>query len=125
MGWKSAWPNGITTAKPAQGWEVHTQQDSVAVARKVKAVIAQIRGQLPEGLQLITWWDDSEAYDERITTLLEDGLSGFLLVCLVLTLFLRLRVALWAAYGRWAAKLTAERSINQVNPWIKVQPGTS
>jgi multidrug efflux pump subunit AcrB len=91
----------------AQGWEIHTEQDSVAVARQVKATVEAIRGKLPEGLRLITWWDDSEAYDERIATLLEDGLSGFILVCLVLTLFLRLRVALWAGVGIFTSVLGA------------------
>lgn len=89
----------------AQGWEIHTEQDSVAVARQVKATIGDMRAKLPEGLRLITWWDDSQAYDERIGTLLEDGLSGFLLVCLVLTLFLRLRVALWAGVGIFTSVL--------------------
>ncbi|TPQ24827.1 efflux RND transporter permease subunit, partial [Methylomonas koyamae] len=91
----------------AQGWEVHTERDSVAVARKVKSEIAAMRAGLPEGLRLITWWDDSQAYDERIGTLLEDGLSGFLLVCLVLTLFLRVRVALWAGVGIFTSVLGA------------------
>lgn len=91
----------------AQGWEVHTAQDSVAVARKVKATVEQLRQQLPPGLRLITWWDDSQAYDERIDTLLEDGLSGFLLVCLVLSLFLRVRVALWAGVGIFTSVLGA------------------
>jgi len=83
----------------AQGWEVHTESDSVQVASQVKATIESIRAGLPEGLRLICWWDDSQAYDERIATLLEDGLGGFVLVCLVLTLFLRARVALWAVVG--------------------------
>jgi multidrug efflux pump subunit AcrB len=91
----------------AQGWEIHTEQDSVAVARQVKSAIEEMRGGLPEGLRLITWWDDSQAYDERIGTLLEDGLSGFVLVCLVLTLFLRLRVALWAGVGIFTSVLGA------------------
>lgn len=91
----------------AQGWEIHAEQDSVAVARQVKATVETLRASLPEGLRLITWWDDSQAYDERIGTLLEDGLSGFLLVCLVLTLFLRLRVALWAGVGIFTSVLGA------------------
>ena len=91
----------------AQGWEIHTEHDSVAVARQVKSTVLAIRGSLPEGLRLITWWDDSQAYDERIGTLLEDGLSGFLLVCLVLTLFLRLQVALWAGVGIFTSILGA------------------
>ncbi|WP_347987684.1 efflux RND transporter permease subunit [Methylomonas sp. AM2-LC] len=91
----------------AQGWEVHTAQDSIAVARKVKAMVETLRTQLPPGLRLITWWDDSQAYDERIDTLLGDGLSGFLLVCLVLSLFLRVRVALWAGVGIFTSVLGA------------------
>ncbi|MCQ8104742.1 efflux RND transporter permease subunit [Methylomonas sp. SURF-2] len=91
----------------AQGWEVHSARDSVAVARQVKAEVERLRRQLPAGLRLITWWDDSQAYDERIDTLLEDGLSGFLLVCLVLSLFLRIRVALWAGVGIFTSVLGA------------------
>ncbi|PTR05838.1 multidrug efflux pump subunit AcrB [Nitrosospira sp. Nsp5] len=83
----------------AQGWEIHAEKDSVAVARRVKAYVAEMKTQLPQGVGLITWWDDSQAYEERIGTLLEDGLTGFVLVCLILTLFLQLKVAIWAGIG--------------------------
>jgi multidrug efflux pump subunit AcrB len=77
------------------------------VARRVKDYVAQKQLQLPEGLVMTTWWDDSQAYEERIHTLIEDGLGGFVLVCLVLTLFLRLRVALWAGIGIFTSVLGA------------------
>ncbi len=83
----------------AQGWEIHAEHDTVEVARRVKAYVEAMRAQLPEGLTLITWWDDSQAYEERTQTLIEDGLSGFVLVCAVLTLFLNLKVAWWAGVG--------------------------
>lgn len=83
----------------AQGWEIHAEKDSVEVARRVKAYVAEMNTQLPQGMGLITWWDDSQAYEERIGTLIEDGLTGFVLVCLILTLFLHLRVAVWAGIG--------------------------
>ena len=83
----------------AQGWEIHAEKDTVAVARRVKAYVAEMKTQLPQGVGLITWWDDSQAYEERIGTLLEDGLTGFVLVCLILTLFLQLKVAIWAGIG--------------------------
>ena len=83
----------------AQGWEIHAEKDSVEVARRVKAYVAEMNTQLPQGVGLITWWDDSQAYEERIGTLLEDGLTGFVLVCLILTLFLHVRVAIWAGIG--------------------------
>jgi len=83
----------------AQGWEIHADHDAVAVAGRVNAYVRDMQSQLPAGLTLKTWWDDSQAYQERVRTLIEDGLSGFVLVCLVLTLFLRLRVAVWAGAG--------------------------
>ena len=83
----------------AQGWEIHAEKDAVAVARRVKAYVAEMKMQLPHGVGLITWWDDSQAYEERIGTLLEDGLTGFVLVCLILTLFLHHKVAIWAGIG--------------------------
>ncbi|EGW23450.1 efflux RND transporter permease subunit [Methylobacter tundripaludum] len=91
----------------AQGWEIHTQYSSVEVARRVKDYVADMQPQLPEGLLMTTWWDDSQAYDERVRTLVEDGLGGFVLVCLVLTLFLRLRVAIWAGVGIFTSVLGA------------------
>lgn len=82
-----------------QGWEIHAEHDTVEAARRVKAYVAEMARSLPPGLALTTWWDDSQAYEERVRTLLEDGASGFVLVCGVLTLFLRPRVALWAGAG--------------------------
>ena len=91
----------------AQGWEIHTKYSSVEVARRVKEYVAKMQPKLPEGLLMTTWWDDSQAYDERVRTLVEDGLGGFVLVCLVLTLFLRLRVAVWAGVGIFTSVLGA------------------
>jgi len=85
--------------QPTQGWEIHTKSSAVEVARRVNDYIAVQQLNLPEGLAITTWWDDSQAYEERMRTLVEDGLGGFVLVCLVLTLFLQLRVALWAGVG--------------------------
>jgi multidrug efflux pump subunit AcrB len=56
---------------------------------------------------MTTWWDDSQAYDERVRSLVEDGLGGFVLVCLVLSLFLQLRVAVWAGVGIFTSVLGA------------------
>lgn len=83
----------------AQGWEIHAEKDTVAVARRVKAYVAEMNTQLPQGVGLTAWWDHSQAYEERIETLLEDGLTGFVLVCLILTLFLHHKVAIWAGIG--------------------------
>jgi len=84
---------------PAQGWEIHAEADAIEVAESVRKYVKQTATGLPPGVHLKTWWDDSMAFDQRIDTLLEDGLSGFVLVWLVLTLFLRARVAWWAGMG--------------------------
>lgn len=81
----------------AQGWEIHAEKNAVDVARRVRAYVE--KAQLPQGVKMITWWDDSQAYEERTSTLLEDGLTGFVLVCLILTLFLDFKVAIWAGIG--------------------------
>jgi len=84
---------------PAQGFEIHAETDGIAVAQRVRGYVAKAQAGLPPGLHLKTWWDDSIAFDQRINTLLEDGLSGFVLVVLVLSLFLRTQVAWWAGIG--------------------------
>ena len=83
----------------AQGWEIHADHDAVKVAERINEYVKKMQPLLPQGLSLKTWWDESRAFHERISTLLEDGLSGFLLVCLVLTLFLHFNVAIWASIG--------------------------
>lgn len=91
----------------AQGWELYARDNAVEVARRVKQYVIERQKTLPNGLSLKTWWDDSLGYDERVETLIEDGISGFFLVCLVLTLFLQARIALWAGIGIFTSVLGA------------------
>ncbi|MGH8549612.1 MAG: efflux RND transporter permease subunit [Methylococcales bacterium] len=87
--------DGVST----EGWEVFAERDAVDVARRVKDYVEEARKRLPEGIRLSTWWDNSIMFEERLQTLLEDGIAGFALVFLVLMLFLRAQVAFWAAAG--------------------------
>lgn len=82
-----------------EGWEVYADDDAVDVARRIKEYVAEAGRNLPEGIRLVTWWDNSVMFEERLKTLLEDGLAGFVLVFLVLMLFLRTQVAFWAGAG--------------------------
>jgi multidrug efflux pump subunit AcrB len=93
--------------EPTQGWEIHSQTSAVDVARRVKDYVAEQQSRVPQGLTMAVWGDDSQAYQERVRTLVEDGLVGFVLVCLVLTLFLRPRVAIWAGVGIFTSVLGA------------------
>lgn len=83
----------------AQGWEIHADHNAVEVARRVKEYVKDMTPRLPSGLALYTWWDDSQSYDERVGTLIENGCYGFIAVCAILTLFLQFNVAVWAGIG--------------------------
>lgn len=93
------WAEARFQGEPAYGVEVYARHDVVAVAERVKAYVAERARRLPEGLHLSTSWDMSVSFAQRVDTLVQDGLSGFLLVFVVLVLFLRARVAWWAAMG--------------------------
>jgi len=75
------------------------QQNALEITRAVHAWAAETRPHLPEGIALNVWYDRSEMLRDRLETLLENGIQGFLLVLVVLALFLRLRVAFWILAG--------------------------
>jgi multidrug efflux pump subunit AcrB len=56
-------------------------------------------GQLPEGLQLTTWYDRSQNIEDRLSLLTKNAITGIFLVFLLLALFLNLTVAFWVAAG--------------------------
>jgi len=74
-------------------------QDVIAISDAVKRYIERSRPNLPEGIQLTVWEDDSRVLRGRLATMLSNGRSGFLLVLGVLTLFLRTKLAFWVALG--------------------------
>ena len=74
-------------------------EDILAIAREVKAFVEGARHQVPEGIELTVWGDRSNDLRYRLDTVLRSAGSGLLLVLLVLTLFLRFRLALWVAVG--------------------------
>ncbi len=74
-------------------------QDVTKVAAKTKAYIEQASLRMPEGINLTVWQDDTVLLQSRLDTLMKNGRAGLLLVLLVLTLFLRLRLAFWVSVG--------------------------
>ena len=74
-------------------------QSAIAVADAVKGYIERQQVQLPEGLYLTYWDDDSEVVKSRINTLLTNAVQGGILVLLLLTLFLRPSIAFWVFIG--------------------------
>ncbi|HBO43995.1 MAG TPA: AcrB/AcrD/AcrF family protein, partial [Planctomycetaceae bacterium] len=54
---------------------------------------------LPPGYSLVTYDDNSIMVHDRINLLAKNGVQGFLLVLVILTVFLELRLAAWVALG--------------------------
>jgi len=74
-------------------------QKVLRVADTAKRYLAGLQGTLPDGLDVTVWTDSSQTLRDRLDILVRNGLSGFVLVFVVLALFLRLRLALWVSIG--------------------------
>lgn len=86
---------------------VRNNPDVVAVNEAVRSYVESARPTLPAGVQLDFWLDRSEIFRSRADMLVSSGLSGLVLVFIVLTLFLRPAIALWACAGILVAFLGA------------------
>lgn len=71
------------------------KQDVITVSNQVAEYVEQAQARMPEGITLTVWQDDSDNLRARLETLTRNGLSGFLLVLVVLALFLRPTLAFW------------------------------
>jgi len=78
---------------------VRNNPDVVAVNEEVRSYAENARATLPTGVQLDFWLDRSEIFRSRADMLVTSGLSGLVLVFIVLTLFLRPAIAMWACAG--------------------------
>jgi multidrug efflux pump subunit AcrB len=74
-------------------------QSSIDIGKKVKEFLSWKQEQLPKGIFLKYWSDDSERIVTRLTTLSKSAVMGFILVVIVLALFLRPTLAFWVALG--------------------------
>ena len=64
------------------------------------AVKDYVKGkELPPGLQLSTWFDASEIYQDRVDLLTRNAAIGLVLVLLILGLFLEIKLAFWVTLG--------------------------
>ena len=74
-------------------------EDTITSANSVKAYIADKASTFPEGLEVDVWIDESVPLNRRIDALTKNAYAGLVLVLLILTVFLRFKVALWVAAG--------------------------
>jgi multidrug efflux pump subunit AcrB len=74
-------------------------EDVLEAAAAVKRWISSFRASLPEGVEVTIFNDESMDLVTRLEVLVKNGRSGLILVLIVLTLFLRFRLAMWVAAG--------------------------
>ncbi len=75
------------------------EQSALKVSDMVKEYVREAAADLPEGIGLTTWQDDTVVLRSRLSLMLRNGRAGLILVFLVLALFLKLRLAGWVALG--------------------------
>lgn len=83
------------------------QGDAIAIQRKVEEVAAEFEASLPDGVTVDLIRTRAEAITGRLDILLDNGLTGLLLVVLLLFLFLNARTAFWVAAGIPASMMAA------------------
>mgnify|MGYP001795001814 CR=1 FL=1 len=75
------------------------QQSELKTARIVKDNVAKLQSELHDTIKVETWVDQAKYLQQRLDMMLDNLLQGALLVFVVLTLFLRLKFALWVIVG--------------------------
>lgn len=81
--------------------------DALEIAEVVRAYLAELKESTPPTLIIEQYDERARSIEDRINLLLNNGLSGLVLVLLVLFVFLNARVAIWVAVGIPAAMLAA------------------
>ena len=70
-----------------------------SVSESVHAYLEELRPELPDGIGLAVWNDQSEVYRDRMNLLLKNAFLGLILVLLLLGLFLDFKLAFWVTVG--------------------------
>ena len=79
-------------------WRVG-KEDAVSMAEDIKSFTERYQQTLPHGLTITVWNDEAQQLVYRLTALRDMALSGLLLVVIILTMFLKFRLAMWVAAG--------------------------
>ena len=74
-------------------------QKVLDLVETVKGYVEVARQGLPAGLDLTVWHDGSRSLRDRLDILVRNGVNGFVLVFVLLSCFLRLRLAGWVSIG--------------------------
>ncbi|MGB0661886.1 MAG: efflux RND transporter permease subunit [Mangrovicoccus sp.] len=89
--------NGETTI----GMEVLVGQreNLLEISKVVRETVSAFEPQLPHGVSVTVWGDSAGYIAERLQLLTSNGVQGLLLVALMLSIFLKVRLAFWVAMG--------------------------
>jgi len=74
-------------------------QSAIRIVDEVYEYIELTQPAMPEGIKLTAWQDQARILKGRMELLVDNAKTGLLLVFIVLTLFLRLRLAFWVTLG--------------------------
>ena len=75
------------------------QQNELDTAAAVKSYLAEKEQDLPPGVKIDTWIDLSQYLEGRLSMMIDNMIMGAILVFIVLSLFLRVKVAFWVIVG--------------------------
>jgi multidrug efflux pump subunit AcrB len=75
------------------------QKNELKTAAEVREYVEQKSGSLPDGVNIEVWVDRSFYLQDRLDMMIKNMAQGAVLVCLILALFLRLKVAAWVIVG--------------------------
>jgi multidrug efflux pump subunit AcrB len=76
-----------------------SNQNEIETARVVKEYIAKKRATLPDGVHIDTWVDIPKYLQGSLDQMQDNIINGAILVFIVLSLFLRMKVAFWVIVG--------------------------
>ncbi|WJG11062.1 efflux RND transporter permease subunit [Aliiglaciecola sp. LCG003] len=87
--------------KPAVNLQIQAvgDQNALKISEAVNAYLDNTRADLPGNIKADTWGDSSFYLADRLSMMLTNMFFGALLVFLVLSLFLKLRLAAWVMVG--------------------------
>nr|WP_136252336.1 efflux RND transporter permease subunit [Ningiella ruwaisensis] len=87
--------------KPAMSIRVRAvgDQNALEISERVNEYLDKKRGELPQNVSADSWGDSSFYLADRLSMMLENMFFGALLVFLVLSLFLKIKLAFWVIVG--------------------------
>jgi multidrug efflux pump subunit AcrB len=92
------------------------QQNELRTAEVVKEYVAEFTKRLPDTINVTTWVDRAHYLQQRLDMMLKNMWQGAILVFIVLSLFLRLKFAMWVIVGIPITFLGA-LALMPYNPW--------